>query len=629
MPTLRLGRALDPATLTATGQPATLDTDALTRHAVCVGMTGSGKTGVCIGLLEQLAGAGVPILAIDPKGDLANLALVLDNRRPEQFAPWVDPAEATRKGLTVPQLAEATAARWRKGLADDGVTDADVAAWKAKVAVTVYTPGSEAGVPVDVLTALTSAPRGLRESPEDLREYVTGAVSALLGLVGREANPLTDPASILLARLLGDAFRQGLSMPLSKLIPAVIDPPFQELGYFALDEAIPPDARQQLARELNAVVSSPAFAGWLTGEALDVAAWMKPGADGRTPVRVLSLAHLDDAQRQFFVTLLMHAVVAWSRQLPGTGALRALVYFDEVAGYLPPHPKDPPTKAPVLTLMKQARSVGVGVMLCTQNPVDVDYKAMSNAGTWLIGRLQTKQDRARVVGGLQAAIGEEDAGGIDALIGKLPKRTFVWRTAESASASVLESRFVMSFLRGPLTRREIAGLGQKWGAAAGATSKPTLPPGLPERWLLPAGAAVVWQGVLRPDRQARSEAPAWEAALYARLKVRFVAQGTIEERIVHWFSRLIELEMPPRPVVLDDAWLGRAEPVLEPGKTRGYHAIPDTAGIESRLQRVRAQWLESVRENEVWRRTMEDGEERVVRAERRAVEVVGWALVWA
>jgi hypothetical protein len=457
---LTLGHALDPASLNPAGRPATLDPAELTRHAVCVGMTGSGKTGLCVGLLESLALQGVPVLALDPKGDLANLALALDPANPAEFEPWVDPAEAARQGRSVAEHAAATARAWGEAQARDGLTPDALQARRSGVEVVVHTPGSTAGVPVDVFTALTRAPEGL--DPEGLAEYVTGAVSALLSLVGLAGDPLTDPRAILLARVLGDAFARGEAAPFDVLLPRLVDPPFETLGYFSVDEVLPREERTALALALNNVAASPAFRAWLTGVPLDVGAWLQPGPSGKTPLRVLSLAHLDDRQRSFFVTMVLHAVVAWTRRLPGTGALRALVYFDEVMGYLPPHPKDPPTKAPVLTLLKQARAVGVGVVLCTQNPVDVDYKALSNAGTWFVGRLQTQQDRRRVVDGLVAASGGADPAAVDELLGRLPRRAFVWRTADSPAAQVLRTRQVLCFLRGPLTRAEIGSLGQSW-----------------------------------------------------------------------------------------------------------------------------------------------------------------------
>jgi hypothetical protein len=560
-----LGPRCDPAHLTPTPARVLLDPTALTRHAVCLGATGSGKTGLCVGLLESLALQGVPVLAIDPKGDLTNIALVLDRLTPDRLAPWVpDP--------------EAVAAAWSAALAADGRSEADLAVFRRAVEVVVLTPGSEAGVSVDVLSALTRAPDGLAGDTEGLREYVTGAVSALLGLIGRSADPMTDPSSILLARLLGDAFAAGRSLRLDELISAVVDPPFDHVGLFPMETFLPRDQRLALALALNAVVSSPAFAPWRRGVPLDVGAWLKRGP--KVPVKVVYLAHLDDAQRMFFVTLLLHAVVAWSRRLPGASALRALVYFDEVMGYLPPHPRSPPSKAPVLTLLKQARAVGVGVMLCTQNPVDMDYKAMSNAATWLIGRLQTRQDRARVVDGL------EDGDALGALIARLPPRTFLLRHERGVDA--LRSRHTLSLLRGPLTRREVGMLGR--GALQPA---PALPRALSPRWLDPAGLEAVGPGV---------SAEVYRALVYGRLRVR----GRELHRAA-WGDRMEEAW----DLALEDHWL-RKRP--EEGR---YGPAPASLVDDATVAALRERWAAEVAR-----------ELRVEGVRTYDVEVVGVVVVW-
>jgi hypothetical protein len=533
----------DPATLEPGTSPLRLDPASLTRHAVCLGATGSGKTGLCITILESLAAGGTPILAIDPKGDLANLAVVHEQTR----------------------------------------------SWHERVCVTVLTPGSEAALPVDVLTALTRAPPGL--DAEGLREYVVGATRALLGLIGRSADPMTDPAAILLARLLGDAFAAGRPMPLETLIPAVVDPPFDTVGHLSTDTFLPPDERTDLARALNAVVSSPAFAAWRQGVPLDVGAWLTPGERGeRTPVTVVYLSHLDDAQRMFFVTLLLHAVVAWSRRLPGSVRLRALVCLDEAMGWLPPYPRDPPSKSPMLTLLKQARAVGVGVMLCTQNPVDLDYKAMSNANTWLVGRLATRQDRARVVDG------QPDGPALGQLLARLPPRTFLVRS--DRGLDVARSREALTPLSGPLTRRELS-----LRLSRPPSPPPPLPPGLSARWLDPEGT--VWLG-LKPGG-------AYRGLLYGRFRVSF--RGLEEPRVVH---RAAWPGQPVQALELRDEWLHKVE--LEPG------SYPSTLGGVARdaaLATLREAWAADVAAQEVW----VDGDKRVF-ARRYDVEVVGVVWVW-
>ena len=552
-----------------------LDTDELTRHAVCLGMTGSGKTGLCVGLLEDLAAQGVPVLAVDPKGDLSNMALVFPQLTPEAFRPWT-------------RAPEAAAAAWSAAVAP-GAT----AAWLERVEVRVLTPGSESGAPVDVLSTLTRAPRDL--DAEGLRELVTGAVAALLGLLGQAADPLTSPAAILLARLLGDAFARGQDLPLEELIPQVVDPPFTDLGSLPLDTFFPRPERLALARSLNAVVASPAFAPWRQGAPLDVGAWLSPG--WRTPVTVLYLAHLDEAQRQFFVTLLLHQVVAWSRRQPGASSLRALVYLDEVMGYLPPHPRNPSTKWPILTLMKQARAVGVGVMLCTQNPVDLDYKAMGNAGTWLVGRLQTRQDRSRVLDGM--AMAGVDTAALDDVLTGLAPRSFVVR--DSSPPRVVRSRHTLAFLRGPLTRGEVSSL------VGGAPPAP--PEGLPVRWLLPEGCAGL--GLPAPGAGWR-----WEPALVARLRCRFAQSGWVEEQTVELVQLPLVEDGPAFEAVIDDQHVARRAP--SGGR---YGRLP--GWLAAKGSRMLAAWRERV-----VRERVVEGPAGVVMLEARDVRVVAWVLLW-
>jgi hypothetical protein len=534
-----------------------VDPTDLARHAVCLGMTGSGKTGLCVGLLEDVAATGVPVLALDPKGDLANMALVFPELVPDAFRPWTPDPEG--------------AARTWKAATPPGAT----AAWARRVEVRVLTPGSESGIPVDVLTTLTRAPRHLLGDPEGLRELVTGAVSALLGLIGRAADPLTDPSAILLSRLLGDAFARGEDLPLDTLIPQVVDPPFSELGYFAVETFLPRPERLALAKALNTVVASPAFAPWRQGAPLDVGAWLTPAP--RTPVTVLYLAHLDEAQRMFFVTLLMHQVVAWSRRQPGSSALRALVYFDEVMGYLPPHPRNPTSKWPVLALMKQARAVGVGVMLCTQNPVDLDYKAMSNAATWLVGRLQTRQDRARVLDGLATA--GVDTAALEDALAALEPRSFVVRGA--GPPRTVRSRHTLAFLRGPLTRGEVARLSGGTAAAAGLLGAPPPPPDdLPARWLSPAGSAAL--GLPAGAR-------VWRPALVARWAVRFRHGGWVQDETVHQLLYPLVEDAAPRAVVVDDAQVAR-----KPAAGR-YAPIPAWLFRRNAVRQVKEAWRDRIR----------------------------------
>jgi len=453
---LYIGLDLDPATRKATDTRRILPGHHLTTHGVIVGMTGSGKTGLGVVLLEEVLRSGVPALILDPKGDMGNLVLRFPELRGADFEPWVDPAEAAREGSTVPDFASGTAERWKKGLASSGLGPSDVSAFVEGVDVRVLTPGSTAGVPLNVLGSL-AAPRGAAvHDDETLREEVEGLVSGLLILAGIDADPITSREHILLATLVEHAWRQGTDLDLGALLMQIQNPPIRRLGVFELDTFFPAKDRTALAMRLNALVASPSFAAWMQGETLDVDALLR-APDGRPRATVVYMAHLSDTERQFVVTLMLSKMVTWMRQQPGTSNLRALVYIDEMFGLAPPT-GEPPSKKPMLTLFKQARAHGLGLVIATQNPVDVDYKLMSNAGTWMVGRLQTERDKARILDAMRSASGDVDVAAWGARIGELGKREFVLKTARTPQPDLFTSRWAMSFLRGPLTRAELVRL---------------------------------------------------------------------------------------------------------------------------------------------------------------------------
>jgi hypothetical protein len=461
---LYVGRGADPAG----GKPGArleLDPDDLLTHGVIVGMTGSGKTGLAIVMLEELLRQGVPVIAIDPKGDLANLLLLFDRLAPEQFEPWIDEGAARREGKDVKAAAAEAAATWTKGLAGWGLGKDDVAALVKTHDAVIYTPGSSAGVGLNVLQSLDAPPAGAWDTAEeDLRDEIQSLVSGLLTLVKVEADPLQSPPAVFLASLVEQGWRAGKGFSLESLIGEIADPPFDKIGALPLETAFPRKERQKLLTALNNLLASPSFEGWRKGEPLDVAHML--GQDGPRPrLSVVSTAHLDDDERIFVTALLLDKVKTWMRRQKGTTALRALVYMDEVFGYFPPHPANPPTKRPLLTLLKQARAQGVGVVLATQNPVDLDYKGLANMGTWLVGTLQTEQDRERLLGGLAGAGLEGKAA--DKLLSATKKRVFLLHDVHRPHPELVESRWAMSYLRGPLTRDEIARLTQQQAPEAG------------------------------------------------------------------------------------------------------------------------------------------------------------------
>lgn len=452
-----LGREYDRARDALTETPILYDSRDLTTHAVCVGMTGSGKTGLCLALLEEAALDGVPALLIDPKGDLGNLLLRFPDLAGADFAPWIDPAEAARKNLSAEAYAELVATTWRKGLAEWGQEPSRIARFRDAADIAIYTPGSTAGLPLSVLKSFAAPTTGGDVDPVGQRERASSVASGLLALLNIEADPLKSREHILLSTILADAWTRGRTLDLAGIIGAVQKPPFDKVGVFDLESFFPAKARLELALAINTLIASPAFAAWTQGEPLDVQRLLFTPA-GKPRISIVSIAHLGDAERMFCVTLLLNEVIAWMRAQSGTSSLRAILYMDEIFGYFPPNAM-PPAKTPMLTLLKQARAFGVGVVLATQNPVDLDYKGLGNAGTWFIGRLQTERDKLRVIEGLQSAqadgAGALDRATLEELLPNLTSRMFLMRNVHDDAPVLLKSRWALSYLRGPLTLKEI------------------------------------------------------------------------------------------------------------------------------------------------------------------------------
>ena len=466
MAELFLGGVVDPATHDRTGDEIRIDTDKFTTHGVIVGMTGSGKTGLGVVLLEEVLTAGLPTLVIDPKGDLTNLCLTFPGLQATDFRPWIDAAQATAAGETPDQFAASQAELWTTGLLGWGFTAQNIQQLRDRTDFTIYTPGSQSGVPVNIVGSL-DAPADVSDA-EIVGDEIEGYVTGLLALVGIAADPLSSREHILLSNLINHAWSQGRSLDLPALVGMVGNPPIRKLGVFELDQFFPPDERMGLAMKLNGLLASPSFAAWADGPALDIQS-MLYDANGRGRCAIVTTAHLSDDERQFVTSLILGKLVTWMRRQSGTTDLRAMLYMDEVAGYLPPT-ANPPTKKPIMTLMKQARAFGVGVVLSTQNPVDIDYKALSNAGTWMIGRLSTERDKARLLEGLTSAAGGVDIGAVDDTISGLGKREFVLRVPGKDTTSVFTTRWAMSYLRGPMTRDQISSLMADERAAATSTT---------------------------------------------------------------------------------------------------------------------------------------------------------------
>lgn len=452
-----LGREVDAAGGAATGNLLLYDSKDLVTHAVCVGMTGSGKTGLGIGILEEAAIDGIPSLVVDPKGDLTNLLLTFPDLRPEDFLPWVDEGDARRTGRSLEEFAADQASLWEKGLAEWGQDGSRIRRLRESAEFSLYTPGSSAGLPVSILRSFAAPDRAIVEDADLLRERVNATVSGLLGLLGIEADPVRSREHILLATLMESAWRQGRDIDLAGLILAVQSPPLSRVGVFDLESFYPSRERHVLARQMNNLLAAPGFGAWLEGEPLDVDRMLYT-AEGKPRVSIFSLPHLSDPERIFFVSLLLAQLLGWMRGQPGTTSLRALFYMDEIFGYFPPV-ANPPTKGPLLALLKQARAFGLGIVLATQNPVDLDYKGLSNTGTWFLGRLQTERDKERVLEGLEGAAagqgGRFDRRRIGQLLAGLGSRVFLMHNVHEDAPVLFRTRWTLSYLRGPLGREQI------------------------------------------------------------------------------------------------------------------------------------------------------------------------------
>ena len=501
-----LGREYDQSTRTTTTTPILYDSRDLVTHAVCVGMTGSGKTGLCIGLLEEAAIDGVPVIAIDPKGDLGNLLLTFPELSASEFSPWIDEEEARRSGKTPEAYAAEQAEMWKKGLADWGQDAARIRRLRGSADFAIYTPGSRAGLPVSVLSSFAAPPAAIRHDVEALGERASNTATSVLSLAGANAE-LRSREHTLLATILTKAWEAGEGLDLAGMIHQVQKPPFEKVGILDLESFFPQKDRFELALKLNGILAAPGFEGWFEGEPLDPASLLRT-ADGKPRVSIFSIAHLDDSERMFFVSLLLNQVLGWMRSQTGTSSLRAIIYMDEIAGYFPPV-SNPPSKSPLLTMLKQARAFGVGVVLATQNPVDLDYKGLANTGTWFLGRLQTERDKARLLDGLEGAGGGSlDRAEADRLLSSLDKRVFLLHNVHESKPILFQTRWAMSYLRGPLSKPQISQLmAHRVDAAttAGSTSAPpsvlphaatgrtssapvVLPPGI-EQYFIPLAQA--------------------------------------------------------------------------------------------------------------------------------------------
>ena len=520
-----LGREYDLEKGSCGTTPILYDSRDLTTHAVCVGMTGSGKTGLCISLLEEALIDGIPAIAIDPKGDLCNLLLTFPDLKPDDFRPWINEEDARKRNLSPEEFSRQQAELWEKGLADWGQSKERIRRLKSAGEMAIYTPGSDAGIPVSILKSFAAPDSSLREDADLLREKINTTVTSLLNLLGIEADPVQSREHILLSTILYTTWQEGRDLDLAGFIHAVQTPPFTKVGVFDVESFFPSRDRFSLAMQMNNLLAAPGWNAWFEGEPLDIDKILYTG-EGKPKISIFYISHLNDAERMFFVSILLTQVLDWMRRQSGTGSLRALLYMDEIFGYFPPV-ANPPSKGPLLTLLKQARAFGLGIVLATQNPVDLDYKGLSNAGTWFIGRLQTERDKERLLDGLEgagrSAGGQFDRQKMGGILAGLGNRVFLMNNVHEDAPAIFQTRWAMSYLRGPITRYQIKLLTGapktvqsqtsdaipqamstrtlKKEATEQESSPPPIPPGisqgfLPVRSPQPPGAALFYDPVL-------------------------------------------------------------------------------------------------------------------------------------
>ena len=591
-----LGKRVDEEAGKLTEELVLYDAKDLTTHAVIIGMTGSGKTGLGIGILEEAALDHIPVIAIDPKGDMGNILLTFPELRAEDFRPWVNSRSATDKGQTVDEFAAAQAALWKKGIGQWGQTGKRIAQLRKNVDLSIYTPGSNAGVPVSVLRSFSAPDAELIDDVDLYRERVQATATGILTLIDIDADPVTSREHILISRLLDHAWKDGRDLDVASLINEIQNPPIQQVGVMTLDSFFPAKDRFALAMRLNNLLAAPGFEAWMQGEPLNAKNLLYT-AEGKPRISVLSIAHLDDAQRMFFVSMLLNELIAWMRAQQGTSTLRAILYMDEIFGYMPPV-ANPPSKRLFLTLLKQARAYGLGLVLATQNPVDLDYKGLSNTGTWFIGRLQTERDKARVMEGLEGASdGNFNKQRMERTLAGLGKRRFLLHNVHEDEAVVFGTRWVLSYLAGPLTRDHIKTLTSAIkNKLAKATVRPSiakprvqsaapaLPPAVQQFFVPVDGGDVVYHPRLVA------------AADIAFTSTRYNVED--ERSCLH----VVEFEEGPVDIDWDNAeTLGLSVDDLDTdgAESAAFEACPPSAGVAKNYTGWRSEYKRWVRQNEV------------------------------
>jgi hypothetical protein len=597
-----LGRSYDEEKKELGSSLVLYDSKDLVTHAVCVGMTGSGKTGLCIGLLEEAAIDGVPSIIIDPKGDLSNLLLTFPELTGEAFEPWINEGDAQKKGISNLEYATQQAEFWKKGLEDWGQNGERIERLRSAADFVIYTPGSNAGIPVSILKSFAAPDQALLDDVELLRDRINTTVTSLLGLLGIQADPIQSREHILISTILSTAWSQGQNLDLGALIQQIQNPPMTKIGVLDLESFYPSKERFSLVMALNNLIASPGFGAWMEGEALDVGQMLHT-SNGKPRVSIFSIAHLGDAERMFFVSLLLNQVLGWMRTQSGTTSLRAILYMDEIFGYFPPV-ANPPSKLPLLTLLKQGRAFGLGVVLATQNPVDLDYKGLANTGTWFIGRLQTERDKQRVMEGLEGAAASQGAGfdkqAMERTLAGLGSRIFLINNTHEDAPEVFQTRWTLSYLRGPLTRNQIkvlmsarksdlqepatAASSRAQAASAPAPAESSSAAASPTAGVLgaPPPIAPTVQQYFIPTRGSSPDGnpPVYRPMVYGAAKVGFIDPklGVDESQDVCCLTPIIDDPIPVSWERSQEAGVATSDLEKDPPGEAQYEEVPAAAG---------------------------------------------------
>lgn len=430
-----------------------LNENHFTTHSLCVGMTGSGKTGFSISILEKLALLKIPTLILDPKGDLGNLFLIFPELNADEFALYTDEPEKISK-------------IWKENLEKEGIGKDELLKLKDSVERRIITPGLSSCSPLNILPSfLAPLPFEMENEIEDVRERIRNIISGIFKLIGKEPDPFSDTSFIFLSMCVEYFFKSGKKLSIDDLILSLESPPFSKIGVMPLEKAFPLKERRELAFKLNNLIASPQFSAWFGGFPLNFNDLFYT-REGKPCHTIIYLNHLEDNLKQFAVTIILNELYNFVRKQKGSDELKYLLYFDEISGFLPPSPSNPPSKQPILNLLKKARAFGLGVYLATQNPIDLDYRALSNIGIYAIGRLHTQQDKDRI----KDFIGRDEKA-MEKISNLNPREFWIKDVKDPKTPCVIKSLQVCCYLKGPMTIEEIKKFAHPFEEAKNQTEK--------------------------------------------------------------------------------------------------------------------------------------------------------------